>query len=313
MTMNEIEKLVLEKKYIDAKKIAVDMLNKCPGNAESWLAMGIVNSAMGDFQWAIECFNKCIAIDSKNDVAYANLGYIYRAFRMNALSNESFDKVRELAPSALVPDNAPVVYICLPNYGMVHIDFAISLIKLILYTRENRPDIDIKICPCKGSRITSNRNRLAEEAMSKGATHIFFIDSDMLFEEDSLVRMLNHNVDIVCATTCKRGDDNGIPIGTAINKNSGEKSLLVKSGQGLIEMSHVGSCFMLIKSDVFKNIPLPAYYEPPEPSIGDAIGEDITFCKVVRNAGYQIWMDFDISVKLGHIGEKVYSIKPSIK
>jgi GT2 family glycosyltransferase len=173
--------------------------------------------------------------------------------------------------------------------------------------------IDWMMCRCEGSRITSNRNRLVADARKKGATHILMIDSDMDYPPNALHRLLSHDKEIVGATTCKRGDENGVPIGQAMptaDTDANDENLKVSSGSGLIHMNAFGCCFMLIKMSVFDKIGLPAFYEPPLSEIEDAQGEDITFCRLAREAGYDIWMDFDLSIELGHWGKKRYHIKP---
>jgi tetratricopeptide (TPR) repeat protein len=309
MSLDIIEKLCGEGKLSEAFDVAKAMLAKGE-TAEAWHCLGCVQSSRKDYEWAIQSFKKAIEIDPNYTAALCNLVYIYDHFKLYQDSNEANRRCRAIVPDVKLPKLWDIVYIGIPTYGLAPINFTMSLVALIMATTpEDR--ISYMICPCIGSRIASNRNRLAADALKRGATHIMFIDNDMMFPPDAIKRLLSYNKDIVCATACKRGDDDGVPIGTAIGKKEGDEAVKVSTGSGLIEMSLVGSCFMLIKSEVFANIAPPLYYEPANPPDGDAFGEDITFCKIVRNNGYQIWMDFDLSIQLGHIGEKVYYIQPA--
>src|ERR1041384_5818212 len=49
----------------------------------------------------------------------------------------------------------------------------------------------------QGGDIVSARTFCVQDAMEKGATHIFFIDSDMSFPPDTLERLLAHDKEIV--------------------------------------------------------------------------------------------------------------------
>ena len=52
--------------------------------------------------------------------------------------------------------------------------------------------------------IVSSRTWLVNEAIKKGATHILFIDSDMLFPENTLRQLLSHKKEIVGVEYNKR-------------------------------------------------------------------------------------------------------------
>lgn len=197
------------------------------------------------------------------------------------------------------------ILIGLPYYGKIDYLFFASLLGML--TNINSAEAKWTISGIEGTRISSNRNTLVKTAIDGGFTHLLFIDTDMVFPTDSLNRLLSHKKDIVCGTTTMRKEHDsrghhqpGKYLGTALDKTP--------ISTGLIEMLGVGSCFMLIKTDVFRKIGLPSYYEVPNYDIGDTEGEDLTFCKLARSSGYKIWMDVDLSKQLGHIGQKVFYI-----
>lgn len=276
-----------------------------------WCYSGISQFMQGNLGSAASDFERCIELDAANDVAHYNYGTIAVRRGNTQLARKHFDKVRELVPDAVLPrlDKA-VVFIGLPHYGRIPMEFMLSYCDMITRVKPS-DNIELLMANCCGSRITSNRNQLVKMAQRKGATHILFIDTDMIWPNDALQRLLTHGRDIVCATTCKRGDEEGIPIGCAIAQEGGKPGVVEVRG-GLVEMRLVGSCFMLIRMEVFDKIGLPAYYEPPDAENGDAFGEDITFCKLATAAGYRIWLDYNLSAELGHLGDKVYQIKPKV-
>lgn len=316
-----IEEMIRLNKLSEAEKSLESLLK----SNDPWIYYywGCLQMRLANYGDAKDAFVYCLDIDPLNDVAWYNLGTIFMKWEYKDKAKECFDKVITLTPDAIVPrlDKA-IVMVGLPHYGKIPMEFMLSYLDMTLNIKSS-DNVEIMMTNCCGSRISSNRNNLAMLAKRKGATHIMFIDTDMIFPSDGLQRLLSHQKDIVCATTCKRGDEDGNPIGSAIPQE-GNNTGKAQVKAGLIEMSLVGSCFMLIKMDVFEKIgmaghldrflgkkSIPPYYEPPNYDAGDAFGEDITFCKLAREAGYRIWVDYQLSIELGHLGDKVYQIKPA--
>ncbi len=289
--MNEILNLIFDGKIEEATSKLLPFLEENPDDPNAWYGMGLIQQKRQDFQWAVESYRKAFTLAPHPEALYE----YGRLLRGNANPDLNTPKA---------------VYIGIPHYGHSEPAFEESLDAMVAAIKPEH-NIDWMSCRCEGSRITSNRNRLVQDAIKKNATHILFIDSDMDFPADSIHRLLGHNKDIVCATTCKRGDETGTPIGQAVDDGDGKEVKRVSTGTGqLAEMQLVGACFMLINLDIFDKLQHPVFYEPPEYSIGDALGEDITFCKIVRQAGFKVWLDVDLSFQLGHWGKKRYSIKP---
>ncbi len=68
-------------------------------------------------------------------------------------------------------------------------------------------------------------------------------------------------------------------------------------------MEGVGTAFLLIKTEVFKDILEKYNTYPFQPISG--YGEDLSFCVRARGCGYKIYIDHDLTI--GHIGKKVYT------
>lgn len=309
-----VGRLIEQGKFSEAEAALLPLLDG--GNIEALHYHGCLLMKQRKLEEAQGAFQMVLAQESEHVRALFNLASINMENGKLTEAKEQFEKVKQIMPDVNIPDigNRKLVYIGIPNYGKVDVGFMESLIALILSVRP-QDNIGLVMRTCSGSRITSNRNRLVKDAQLNNATHILFIDSDMMFPADALSRLMSHDKDIVGATACKRGDEDGAPIGTAAELNegaaSGESHRSVSGG--LHEMVVLGSCFKLIKMSVFDKVGLPAYYEPPNPDIEDAYGEDVTFCHLAREKGFKIWMDFDLSIQMGHIGEKVYRIKPKKK
>ena len=177
----------------------------------------------------------------------------------------------------------------------------------------NAPIVTMRKAWAMGSRITSARNGLVDHARMVGCTDILWIDDDTKFPMNGLIRLLEHDKDIVCATTCPRDGKDTMPIGVALDG---------QHGQQLIRMERVGMPFMLTKMKVFDALKQPYFAEPPVwmfngvmPTVykdNDVVGEDTYFCLMARQAGFDIWCDGSLSLEVGHIGSKVYYIDQAI-
>lgn len=141
--------------------------------------------------------------------------------------------------------------------------------------------------------IVSSRTWLVNEALARGATHILFVDSDMMFPDDTLKRLLAHKKEIV---------------GVEYNKREFPLSLvsqpLTERSDTLYKAKHVGTGLLLIDLSVFKNLKGPWFNFGRDSQGALALGEDVWFCNTARDAGYDVWVD--PTIKVGHVGEYVF-------
>ena len=141
--------------------------------------------------------------------------------------------------------------------------------------------------------IVSSRTWLVNEAIKKGATHILFIDSDMLFPENTLRQLLSHKKEIVGVEYNKRE----FPL-------KGVYEPLEEKTNKLYKAKHVGTGLLLIDLSVFSKLK-GAWFNFGRDSQGAlALGEDVWFCNTARDAGYDVWID--PTIKVGHIGQYFY-------
>lgn len=149
----------------------------------------------------------------------------------------------------------------------------------------------------RGGSIAENRNSLTEMALSSGAEWIFYVDDDHIFSPNTLKQLLERNVPVVSGLYVNKS----IPFEpVAYDRESGTG--LVKSvtldneHSGMMEVKAVGAGALLVRCDVFRNLEKP-YWRLGK--ISDAsLGEDIDFCRRVRNSGTKIFVDLDVCV--GH-------------
>ena len=79
------------------------------------------------------------------------------------------------------------ILVCVPCMDMVAAGFAQSL--AMLQKGGNETAIMFQC----GSLVYDARNKLAKQAIEMGADWTMWFDSDMIFEPDTMVRLLKHN------------------------------------------------------------------------------------------------------------------------
>ena len=151
--------------------------------------------------------------------------------------------------------------------------------------------------------IVSNRTWLVNEAIKNGGTHILFVDSDMIFPDDTIPRLLAHKKEIVGCQYNKRE----FPLVKV------SKPMKEESDTELYEAKHNGLGVTLIDLSIFKDPKFgigvdgkrSAWFSFGRDSEGALVmGEDAWFANVARDAGYSTWID--PTFKVLHCGEYLY-------
>jgi hypothetical protein len=190
-------------------------------------------------------------------------------------------------------DLSPLVAIAVPSGDMVHADFAMRLANMCL-----NPGARSCIVNAKSSLVMIGRNQCVEAARLVKATHLLFLDSDIVFPVDTLSRLLARDKDIVGGLYMQRTAPHH-PLGVTI-EGAHEP---VTAGMKRMTIMPTG-CLML-RLSIFDRLSKPWFNTRVE---GEKIvGEDYYFCERATAAGFEIWCDGDLSRELGHIGQKVFA------
>ena len=114
--------------------------------------------------------------------------------------------------------------------------------------------IEIQNLNTQASSIAHNRNQTVGIALQTGADYVMWIDSDMVFPPDALVRLMKHEKDIVGATYCKRTYPHEV-LGRFVGPRPETPH------DGLHEASHLPGGMMLVKTSVYRKMGFPWYAE----------------------------------------------------
>ena len=64
-----------------------------------------------------------------------------------------------------------------------------------------------RVIPGRGSSVAANRNLIARMALDVGAEWVFWLDDDLVFRPDTLLRLLRHDVPVVVGLSVQRHAD----------------------------------------------------------------------------------------------------------
>ncbi|MDA1284223.1 MAG: hypothetical protein O3C61_04785 [Proteobacteria bacterium] len=158
---------------------------------------------------------------------------------------------------------------------------------------------------------------------AKECTHLMFIDADIEFEPESIIRMLAMDKDLITGAYPKKT----LPVDYAINlKFSDKDRTQVRVDMGAVEILDASTGFWLMKREVVDKM-IEGYPElfylndssidPKfnqycysffdtihDPDDNRYLSEDYTFCRRWQKIGGQIWLD--PNTKLNHVGSYTF-------
>jgi hypothetical protein len=190
------------------------------------------------------------------------------------------------------------IAIAIPTTTMVNYQFAQSLAANVGNLSAKGYTVDLMFN--SGSVLHRQRNNLVSSFVKnekfKDYTHLIWIDSDMVFANNSLERLINHDKDVVGVNYCAR---QGAPRFTAAK--DGKRFSTKPESTGLESVDILGFGVMCVKKEVLEKVGYPWC---DFLTIGESLmGEDEYFCSKVNNSGYKIFCDHDLSKEVYHIGQ----------
>ena len=168
---------------------------------------------------------------------------------------------------------------------------------------------DIDIYTAAGTLIFDQRNKLVKTSLEAKCDYIVFIDADMRFPRDTIMRLLQHNKEIIGVNATTRSEP-VVPTAKMLHiEKDGSctwQPIYSNSLKGISKADGIGCGVMMIKADVFNRIQEPYFYFEQLPD-NKILGEDIYFCVKAKDAGIDTWVDHDLSMEIKHIGQYTYS------
>jgi len=173
------------------------------------------------------------------------------------------------------------------------------------------------------SNLPRARNELVATFLASDHTDLVFIDDDMGWDENDIVRLLASKQPLIAGVGAKKVELEDGDIRKWCCRWLGRE--LTQDEMGAIEVESVGTAFMKIERSVFEQLIAahPEWKLNGDPKMSDAEranyyrffrfphddpdepGEDYDFCRSWREVGGRVW--FDPTINLIHVGEKEYT------
>lgn len=161
-----------------------------------------------------------------------------------------------------------------------------------------RGEHEYAFCMTQNSLVYDARESIAENFLKSECEALMFIDSDMTFHPQSVEYLARHNLPFVTAKAFKRVYPYQPCFYSRIEiKEDGTPELEspVEYGEGLLPIDGAGMACALIKREAFEAIEKP-YFFP-----NGKLGEDLSFCLKLKNAGVKMYLD--TTIQFGHLAQ----------
>ena len=150
----------------------------------------------------------------------------------------------------------------------------------------------------KGYTVAENRNWIVAQALKNKCTHLLLTDDDMVYEKETLERLLTHKKDI-------------IGVNYNVRRITNEFSLVLEylddvepKEDEIFKVKAMGGGMILVDINIFKKMEKPYFGYDVNPDGAITMSNDWYFCRQARKAGYDIWCDPTIPIK--HTGAYEY-------
>lgn len=197
------------------------------------------------------------------------------------------------------------VAILIPCDDEVKTPFAVSLAEMVMHTLMNQPSnlFGVAIQAFGSSILPHSREQLCRWAIEQGSTHTLWIDSDMKFPKDTLLRFLARDEPIVGINAMTRR-----PVFRCTAQSAVRVPLTTcESSTGLEKVYRMGFGLMWIQTEIFKAMEPPRFDFEYLPDQGMWRGEDFSFFERARELGHDFYVDHDLSKEVFHMGAFGYN------
>jgi len=215
------------------------------------------------------------------------------------------------------------VFFATPCYGgMLTDQYFLSMFRMSQTFMQH--GINFRITTLRNeSLVTRARNILTAMFLESECTHLMFIDSDIEFQPEAILRALAYDKPIMAAAYPKKA----LPVQYAINfKFVDAQTRKIRVENGAVEVLDASTGFFLVKRSTIEKM-CQAYPELHyrndsnidekfhkhcyalfdtwlDPDDNRYLSEDYTFCRRWQKIGGEIWLD--PNTKLNHVGSYTF-------
>ncbi len=198
-----------------------------------------------------------------------------------------------------------------PSIGYPKIQYTNSVVNLAIWASQfkfvdDEDDQSINYLVKEGTGISSNREWLIRELLTRDATHALFIDEDCAFDPEAVHTLASRKEAIVGCNYPMKIPGAGF---TALNKEQTARIQTTAESTGLEECAYMGFGLCLIRRDVMEEMVKDSPMFPLGwiPDQSQYTTEDSTFFFKARQKGFTPYVDQDASRLMVHMGNFGYS------
>ena len=213
----------------------------------------------------------------------------------------------------------PKVYVATPCYDSMRVETCVSLIDM--FSTLGKHGIECKFKSVKTSLVTHGRNLLTAGFLDSGFDYMLFIDADVEFKPEAVMRMLVPKKDIICTPYRVKNKPEEMEYAVKFK----DKNNITILPWDIVEIEEGPAGCMLIHRRVYEGLmkkrpDLKINFDKPtqdkmnkEIGAEDAIdkymynfwdttfnletgewkGEDLAFCELARGAGFKLYANLD--------------------
>lgn len=168
----------------------------------------------------------------------------------------------------------------------------------------NSPPCTMELFITSGVYVDLQRNMAVKRALEANYDYILFIDHDMVFPTDLLYRLWNSQKDVVSTNYVIKLEP-AIPM--AMYE---DRTRVTRIGEGLEKVYAAPTGTMLVNTRIFKEelIGSSEWFSRFKDDVtGEQFGEDVAFCEKCKRAGVDVYIHWDLTKQIGHVGDKTYT------
>lgn len=184
--------------------------------------------------------------------------------------------------------------IAVPAFDQIPTKFVECLTALLQRLYRDGLSVDVKFLT--GTLVYAARDKLAIHAITHDYSHVLWLDSDMVFDDELLYDLQFAHKDFVSGIARSRRP----PYCSCLFSDLSAVKRIDDYPSDTFRVAGCGFACVLIKTDILKAV--RERYNTCFLPTAD-LGEDLAFCKRASDMGYAIWAE--PGVKIGHIGQIV--------
>ena len=205
------------------------------------------------------------------------------------------------------------IHIVVPANDNVSAQWAMSFANMVGYTMSVLGDkVKISTRARIGTYVHRAREELIRDVAEEGGHYILWCDADHVFPADALVKLLGHDKAMVGINyTTRRMPPRFVAVKETAVEHDGKGKLCQtrEDSEGLETVEALGFGLVLMKLAILPTLPEegPWFFFEHNDN-GSHVCVDVWFCRLVRQAGWEIHVDHDLSKLCTHVGTLEYRL-----